>query len=233
MSTSKGMPKATKKWALPLGIVMFIFAIIGLVLSISLAIKGIVSLVDNSNEEKEQYQTMLVPIVMNDIDEFDDVTKADMGQLIEASIWSIIKSDVNTDEYKMDGEKILFPQKDVEKAFIKLFGTDVKIKHQSVYSTAFEFEYDSSVQAYRVPITGSDATYTPKVLDIDNKSKTVVHTVAYLSGSAWSQADDGTLVEPEPSKYVKVTLRKKDKAYYISAIQATDAPEAMTTEKSK
>ena len=223
------MPKADKRWAFPLGIIIFIFAVVGLVFSITFAVKGIVKLVDHSDEQKKQYQAMILPVVMNDIDEFDDVTKADMGQLIEASVWSLIKSDVSTDQYKMDGGKMLFPQKDVEKAFKKLFGTDVKIKHQTVSSTAFEFEYDSSVQAYKVPITGVDATYTPKVIDIDKKSKTVVLTVAYLSGSEWIQEKDGTLSEPEPSKYVKITLRKKDKSYYISAVQSTDAPEAVTT----
>lgn len=225
------MPKAGKPWALPLGIIIIIFAVVGIIVSVKAGVSGIIGLIDNSDEEKQKYQTMLVPVVMNDIDEFDDVTKANMGQLIEASIWSIIKSDVNTGEYKTDGDKILFPQADVETEFAKLFGTDVTVSHQSVYSTAFEFEYDSSTQVYKVPITGVDATYTPKVLDIEEKSNTLILTVAYLSGSEWVQSDNGDIIEPTPSKYVKVTLRQKDKSYYISAIQATDAPEVAKDSK--
>lgn len=218
----------TKKWALPLGIIVIIFAVVGLIFVIKAAVTGIVGLFDTKTDQMKKYQTMLVPVVMNDIDEFDDITKANMGQLIEASIWSIIKSDVSTDEYETDADKIMIPQADVDKAFSKLFGTAVSPAHQSVYSSAFEMEYDSGKQVYKVPITGVDATYTPRVLEIDEKSNTLVLTVAYLSGSEWSQSDSGELVAPEPSKYVKVTLRQKDKAYYISAIQATDPPEAVT-----
>ncbi len=219
-----------KSWAFPLGILVIIFAVVGLVVAIIAAVNGIVGLVDNSDAERKKYQTMLVPVVMNDIDEFDDVTKANMSQLIEASVWSIIKGAVNTDEYETQDDVILFPQKDVEEAFVKLFGTDVKIEHQSVYSTAFEFEYDSEKQVYKVPITGVDPTYTPKVLDMEEKSNTIILTVAYLSGSEWTQSETGEMVEPAPSKYVKITLRNKDKDYHISAIQMTGAPETMTTE---
>lgn len=221
------MTKTDRKWALPLGIIVIAFAVVGIIFAGTSAVKGLINLFDNSNEQKQKYQALLIPVVMNDIDEFDDVTKANMSQLIESAIWSIIKGDVRTDEYEMDGDRILFPQKEVEEAFINLFGTDVKIEHQTVYSTAFEFEYDSDKQAYRVPITGVDATYTPRVLEIDDKKGTVVLTVAYLSGSEWTQAENGDLIPPVPSKYVKITLRQKDKSYYISAIQATDAPETM------
>ena len=216
--------KKSQKYALPLGIIVILFSVIGFVFAVYHAITGFAALLDNSDAEKEKYQKMLVPVVMNDINEFDDVTKADMAQLIEASIWSIIKSDVETDKYEMDGDNLLFPAADVETAFTSLFGTDVEIQHQTVFTTAFEFEYDSEKKVYKVPITGVDPTYTPRVLDISEKSNTVILTVAYLSGGDWTQSANGDLVPPSPSKYVKVTLRKKDKSYYISAIQATDAP---------
>lgn len=219
---TKEKKKKSQSYALPLGIIVIIFAVIGFAFALYFAVTGLINLFDNTDAQKEKYQKMLVPVVMNDIDEFDDVTKADMAQLIEASIWSIIKSDVDTDQYEMDGDNILFPEADVEAAFVTLFGTDAKIKHQTVYTTAFNFEYDSEKKAYKVPITGVDPTYTPKVLDISEKSNTVILTVAYLSGSEWTQSANGDLVPPTPSKYVKITLRKKDKAYYVSAIQATD-----------
>lgn len=216
-----------KGWALPLGIVVIIFAIVGLVVTVIAAVNGIKGVVDNSAQEKETYQKMLVPVVMNDIDEFDDVTKANMSQLIEASIWSIIKSDISTDKYETEDGVLLFPQDDVEKSFTKLFGTDVKIKHQSVTSTAFQFEYDSGKQVYKVPITGVDPTYTPQVLDVSKKGNNIILTVAYVSGSDWVQSETGEMVPPDPSKYVKITLRKKDKSYFINSIQSTSAPETV------
>ncbi|MBQ5823351.1 MAG: hypothetical protein IIW48_00935, partial [Clostridia bacterium] len=32
-------------------------------------------------------------------------------------------------------------------------------------------------------------------------------------------------IQPEPGKYVKVTLRENDNGFYISAMQTTDTPE--------
>lgn len=37
------------------------------------------------------------------------------------------------------------------------------------------------------------------------------------------------MVAPEPDKYMKVTLRERDGAYYISALQSTLPPETATT----
>ena len=67
--------------------------------------------------------------------------------------------------------------------------------------------------------------YTPKVTEIDKTSNTIVLTVGYLAGEAWAQDSAGNFIQPEPSKYVKITLRENDNGYYISAMQAKDAPE--------
>lgn len=221
-----------RKWAKPLGLLVIILAIVGVVFIALTIVNSIVAKKTAArNAEMQKFQTMLVPVVMNDISEFDDITKADMGQLIEASIWSIIKSDVATDEYEIEDGMIFYPAADVEAKYISLFGSEREIEHQTVASSAFEFVYDSEREAYKVPITGVDATYTPKVLDMTEKSNTIVLTVGYLSGSGFVQAENGDMVEPSPSKYVKVTLREKGKAYYISAIQPTSAPETMSKNK--
>ncbi len=225
-------PKQNKRWAKPLGFLVIILAIVGIVFIVLTAVNTIVAKREAARvAEMQKFQTMLVPVVMNDISEFDDITKADMGQLIEASIWAIIKSDVATDEYEVEDGMIFYPAEEVEAKFISLFGAEREIEHQTVASSAFEFVYDSEKNAYKAPITGVDATYVPRVLDMTEKSNTVVLTVAYLSGSGFVQADNGDIVDPAPSKYVKVTLREKGKAYYISAIQPTSAPEAMGKNK--
>ncbi|NLL63448.1 MAG: hypothetical protein GX241_04300 [Ruminococcaceae bacterium] len=227
------MSTPEKKWVKPLGIIVIIFAIIGLVFAIVAAVSAIKDTVFDKTSEKLEYQKMLVPVVMNDIDEFDDVTKAKMTQLIEVSVWAIIKSDIGTDEYTTEEGYIIIPENDVKDNFIKLFGTDVEIEHQSVYSNAFEIEYDAEKQGYKIPITGVEATYVPKVLEITKKSDTIILTVAYLSGSDWVQDEHGNIVEPDASKYVKITLREKNKSYYIGAIQPTNAPETLEEKQKK
>jgi len=222
-------PKQNKKWAKPLGFLVILLAIVGIVFIVITIVNSISAKATASkNAKMQEFQKMLVPVVMNDIDDFDDITKANMNQLIEASVWAIIKSDVATDEYEVEDGMILYPAADVEKEFISLFGAEREIEHQTVTSAAGEFAYDEERGVYKAPITGVDPTYTPKVLDITEKSNTVILTVAYLSGSGFEQADNGDIVEPTPSKYVNITLRQKGKAYYISAIQPTNAPETLS-----
>ena len=72
-------------------------------------------------------------------------------------------------------------------------------------------------------------TYTPKVVDVDKSGNTIVLTVGYLGGDQWAQDAEGNMVAPEPDKYMKVTLRERDGAYYISALQSTLPPETATT----
>ena len=66
-----------KKWAFPLGIVIVVLAVIGLVTVIIFAVRGIGSLTDNS-DKFEKYEQFLSPVIMNDPDPFDDVSGAQM-----------------------------------------------------------------------------------------------------------------------------------------------------------
>ncbi|MCQ2487930.1 MAG: hypothetical protein MJ143_01465 [Clostridia bacterium] len=221
-------PKQNKKWAKPLGLLVILLAIVGIIFIIITIVNSITAKAElKKKTEMQNFQKMLVPVVMNDIDDFDDITKADMSQLIEASVWAIIKGDVATDQYEVEDGLILYPATEVEAKFVSLFGAERDIEHKTVSSAGFEFTYDEEKGAYKAPITGVDPTYTPRVIDITEKSNTVILTVAYLSGSGFEQAENGDIVEPTPSKYVKVTLRQKGKGYYISAIQPTSAPETL------
>ncbi len=214
------------KWAFPLGLVVVLLAVVGLVFIILLGVDGIQKISDNS-KQKKAYESFLLPIVMNDPDTFDDITQADMEQLLDSTIWSLIKKNVETDKYEYFEDKLLIPQKDVEKQFAKMFGTEVKPVHQTISGSEYQFEYDKAKQAYKIPVFGMENTYTPKVLKIEKKSSAIVLTVGYISGSEWTQDEHGKMVEPDPSKYVKVTLRAKGNSNYVSAIQSADPPEKL------
>lgn len=232
MSTkTKAAANGKKKWAFPLGIVVVVLAVIGLISVIVLAVRGIGSLTDNS-EKFTKYEQFLSPIIMNDPDPFDDVRQANMNQLIDASIWSLLKSDIDIDQYEYaegDVSGVIVPQKDVEKQFAKIFGTDVKPVHSTVDGGAYTFTYDEARQAYIVPLTGVMPTFIPRVISQQKKGDSIILTVGCISGDGWEQDERGNYIEPAPSKYLKVTLRVSDDGYFISAIQNTDAPETAAT----
>lgn len=218
--------KGQSKLAFPLGLAIIILAVIGVIFSVGAGIDSIKKIADNPLK-KAEYEAMLIPIVMYDPDMFDDVSAANLDQLTVCAVWGVIKDeDIYPGKYETDDRgNIMIPAKDVEKKFAELFGTDIIPTHIGVKGNFDEFSFNEQAQCYLVTSAGTMPIYTPNVTDIEKNSNTVVLTVGYLSAEAWAQDNAGNFIEPEPSKYVKVTLRENDNGYYISAIQATDSPD--------
>ena len=224
----KKKKKRAHPWAFPLGLLIAALSVTGIVTILVAGVNGINS-VKARLKNIDEYNTMLTPVVMNDPSMFDDLSNADMSQLIDISVWSILKSDLAPDTYEYTESGMVIPEADVAAAYTKLFGTEISPVHMTVSGYGYEFTYDSAKQCYIIPLTGIEPTYTPDVVDVDKKKNTVVLTVGYLPSGGWAQDSDGKMVAPEPDKYVKVTLREKDGSYYISAMQASSSPETAST----
>lgn len=220
-------------WAFPLGLVMVLLAVVGLGTVIFLCVQGVRDLSQSSRQsEYEEYQSFLTPVVMFDPDAFDDLTQANPSQLIDCSIWAILTGDLEPDQYQSDAGTLIIPQADVEKEFIALFGSDVKPVHQTVDGYGYQFAYDSAAGTYTIPLTGVEPIYTPQVIDADKQGSTIVVTVAYVASSQWAQDENGNMVPTMADKYMRATLRDNGSGgYYLSALQPTDAPEAVITQE--
>lgn len=216
--------KKTKAANLIVGTVVLIFALIGVV-SVVLFVAGKVSKTNNNAAKFKEYENFISPVVMNDPDTFDDVSKADQSQLIAISIWSILKSGLDADKYAYSDQGMLIPKKDVEEELHRLFGPDVEVRHTSADGGGIEFKYSEKKGRYIIPITGITPLYTPSVLGAREKSDSVTLSVGYLSGNDRKEDENGNYVKPDPSKYVKITLRKNGDSYYISAIRSADGAE--------
>ncbi len=218
--------KGQSKLAFPLGLAIIIFAVVGVIFAVSAGVEGVKKLTDNS-EKKIEYESMLIPVVMYDPDMFDDVSAANIDQLTVCSVWAVIKDEsIYPGKYDTDDQgNIMIPAQEVEKKFAELFGTDVVPTHIGVKGYFDEFTFNEQSRCYLVTSAGAVPIYTPEVFEINKSSNTVVLTVGYLASEAWAQDSSGNFIQPEPSKYVKITLRENESGYYISAIQATDTPE--------
>ena len=220
--------KGSRRWAFPLGLAIAVLALVGAVTVIVAGVSAAKQAVEKSRNF-DDYNKLLTPVVMNDPDAFDDITKANTAQLIDISIWSILKSDLAPDKYEYGDGGMIIPEADVTAEFERLFGTDVRPVHASIEGYGYDFTYDATKQTYTIPLTGIVPTYTPHVVDKQKSSNAIVLTVGYVGGDQWAQDKNGNLVAPEPDKYMKVTLREKDGTYYIGALQNTAAPETATT----
>lgn len=229
------MAKKKNKLAFPIGIIAGILAVIGLISVISFTVDTVKNLTDKT-AEKQEYEKFLAPVVMFDPDPFDDLTQADVPQLLNSAVWALLMSEDGADKYPYsEGETfgIVVPQADIEQYFISLFGTEIDIAslHASTDMSEYDITYDAALKSYILPITGIESAYTPKVYEIDKQGKSVILSVGYIGNEAWVQIADGEYAAPEPDKYMKITLRERSEGMYISSIQATDGQEVIGTTK--
>lgn len=217
------MKKKRSKPNLIVGLSILLLAFVGTATLVITATQEISRTVNEKNAEKyAAYEEFIAPVIMNDPDTFDDVTLADINQLISITIWSVLDGNMEPDRYEYTDSGMLLPEKAVEEKFVSLFGSEVKLVHSSVDGGGIEFRYSEQKKAYIIPITGITPIYTPKIIDVNEKSSYTVLTVGYLYSSDWQQDSDGNMVPPEPGKYMKITLGKNpDGTYYVRAVQNT------------
>lgn len=218
--------KRGRKGSFILGLVIIGFALIG-VAAVVIQLAGVAQTLFNNETKKGEYEDFLYPVVMLDPEVFDDVTKADMTDLIASSILSLLTDEENSpyDFEFVEGETsgLAIPQAVVEEAFFTLFGKDIKPIHRSVECSTCVFEYQHTAGRYVIPITGYDPAYLPDVIEIDkNREGAVALTVGYIAYGDWQVNENGEYAQPEPAKYRKITLRENESGYYVSAIQNAD-----------
>ena len=223
-----GIPR--RGTAFLLGLLVIALAVVGTVTLVQKSAQGIRKWTSDTTKTQE-YEAFLVPVVMNDPEPFDDVTKANMAQLVDITIWSLVYNQPATGQYEeiADGDNVglIIPAEAVEAQFAKLFGTDIAPVHDSVSGESYDFVYEPLRKGYVVPLTSVTPTYIPKVYNAQTGNKAVVLTVGYIPANEFSQEKDGSFIQPAPDKFMKITLREREGGYYISTIQATEAPETL------
>lgn len=201
------------------GTLILVFVVIGIVSTVQF-LGSRVGHLSLREQEREQFQTLLRPVVMNDPSPFDDVSLANGDELLSIAIWQILLQNPDPDRYDFAEGQMLLPQTEVEDSLHTLFGADVTVQHTTVDGGGVTFSYAEKKRCYTIPVTGITPIYTPRIDDVSINGDRVVLTVGYLSGEDYTQNEKGELVQPEPAKRMRVTLRRgTDDALFISALQ--------------
>lgn len=221
--------KKKSRLAFPLGLLIVILAVVGAVATAKWGISAVSDLRSHSAKRAE-YEEFLKPIVMFDPDPFDDISSADMPQLVNAAIWSLITDTESDDDFAYsqgDTMGILIPQDEVTAAFKRLFGTEVDVAaaYATIDMSRHDITYDANQGGFIIPITSLDVAYVPHVYELETQGSSVILTVGYIGSKTWADVQNGSYEAPEPDKYMKVTLRQGDEGYYVASLQAVGAQE--------
>ena len=205
MSTAK-TEKSSPKKMLVFGAVVLVFAVIGLIATISAAARGIAGLLDNS-KQKEELEWLITPVVMQDPPAFESPDKMTNTTIITAGVWRLIMNE-DTSRYPVDDFNfITVPQSDIEVQIKALFG-DVEYTHETVGDTELLITYDSENKCYIFPAVPHVLPYTPDVQEIKtNEDGSLTLTVGYIPpGLIWEGDTDGYKYQPDPEKIMEYTL---------------------------
>ncbi|MGI6248034.1 MAG: hypothetical protein ACOYJX_01320 [Acutalibacteraceae bacterium] len=225
-------------WAFPLGLAIVILALVGTVTLIVFGVNSVKKLTDNT-AKKLEYETFLAEVVRNDPDPYDDISKADMSDLLDSAIWRLVKSeDFLNKGYPFSTKEpigLIVPSSDILEHFKTLFGEEFPPVYSTVEGPGYTFTYLPEKDCFVIQVTAVDPIYTPKVTKIEKKGGSLTLYVSYLKFADFPWDNTGNPVEPTADKFVKITLRetKREPGYYVSAIQASSEQETADGDKRK
>ena len=220
------------------GAVAIVLIIIGLFTVLSWVVGVLRSALDDT-ERRQSYADRLYGLVMFDTMPFDDVSKVDQSEFLQAAIWGAVyqiqKRDNGLSDYERDSEtgSIILPKLEVDTYLTNLLGPDYKITDGSFQTEEFNYTYDEEKQGYLVPVTSSVAQYTPVVEKIWKADGKQYVTVGYIP-TATNSSSNGELsltAPTTPTKYMDyVFTQGSNHEWYLSALQESEMkPEATAT----
>ena len=221
MANNPAKKSKRNQYALPIGGIFLALALVGLISVANFCVNLTNRIMDNTRE-KTMFEDYLLPVVMFDPVEFDSPEHADPVFLIQSSLWSALLS--NTDKYSYDESAMLaVPASDLDVQAAKLYGSNVKLQHQTIDGFDFMYPYDEETRIYGVPVMGQTSQYTPDVTRIVKKGDIYTVTVGYIPpATLWEKTKGGKDYEPEPDKYMIFTMKKVKDAYNILSIHTQE-----------
>lgn len=215
--TKKGRRKGRHWYAAPLGLLVLLLALVGL---ISLIVTGVGAIrkAQDDTPLRQELESFLSPVMQYCPTPFSDINDEPQDTLLLASIWRVSKAEYvrmlregsDVSQYPSDDLwRMMIPVSEIEESYHYLYGPDAEPIHRSIEegSEDFSIEYDVENDCYHVPLmTTVSSNYTPVLDTVKRKGDTVTVRVAYVSNTDIAIDDDGNPVTPTPdqAKYAQI-----------------------------
>lgn len=215
------------RYAAPLGFLVLLFAVIGVIAVIVTAVSGIVTAQDDTPLREELY-TFLDPVMQFCPSTFEKVeTASDPDSLLLAAAYRVAETERIRQLREKDQEsryelettlyRMIVPQKDVEDAYKALFG-QVTPKHHTVGT---EIEYNAEKSCYYIPMSLNTSGYTPVLGKISHKKDVYTVEVGYVAVADIEYDARGRALDPpiDKAKYRQTyTVEKRDNGWCLLAV---------------
>jgi len=223
-----GRRRGARRGMALLGLIVLIFALIGVIATVVTGIRIIRSARDTSYLKEEMYYTLL-PLTTYAPDAFENVNDTRQDALMLAALYRITNretirhlqdpsyvSPYPTDEFG----RTAIPKAEVAASYAALFGPEaVPDYHTFGGDTGFHFtyEYDEAAGIYYVPYTESPSTYETAVDTIQRAGNTYTVRVGFVHRRDVTVDDHGNqVVDLNKATYFQIyTLEKLEDGSFV------------------
>lgn len=221
------MSRRRRRSMVTVGVIVVLLALVGAgtIISMCFNLTGVV--LDNTTQ-KRKLEHFIQPVIMFDPLTFDSPETADPQFLLRSAVWSTLLSKGRDNLQQDDFGNVLVSKSDVDVQAAALFGSNVKLQHQT-FGNEYEMNYyiykaDAEKEGYEIQLNAEMAVYTAKILSITHKGDLYTLEVGYIPpGNLWNTDADGNVYEPEPDKIMLLELRKVKDGYNILSLK--DGPD--------
>ncbi len=224
-----GRRRGKYAYAAPLGMLVSLLAMVGLVALVLFGISAVKKATDTSALEEEFYY-FLEPVLAYSPEPFEDVETTDQDAFLSAAAYRVslaeqVRMLVEEDEscrYAVDDQgRIAVPVAELEVSYHALFGPDVKVDHRSLDED--NLTYSSVDGCYYVPFQAIDSNFVPVVDWVKHRGDTYRVRVGFVANNDVKMDAHGNTIAPTAdmaTHYQTYTLTAYQDSYYISACAA-------------
>jgi hypothetical protein len=221
----KGRRKGRYNWAAPLGLVMTVFAIIGMIATVSVATDFVKTLTDDTALKQELTYALQPLTTYNPVPSFDETNREEVDELLRAAVWRITdaerirmlrEKDDNT-AYELDNNgRLIVPVAEVEASYRYLFGDDAVLKNRTLGEEE-DLEYSEGNNCYYVPFTFVNSLHQPVIDTVKNRGGQYHVRVAYVSVNELQVDERGNTLAPTPemASFAQIFVVKKINGRFV------------------
>lgn len=208
-----------------IGLAVVVLAFMGIVHLFDMGVDAYRRITDPT-ERMNHYQSLLRSVVLYDPMTFSGLENANSNFVQETAVWGTIYQLIDKEEWnsleKSEDERAILPVVDVSAFAAELYGPEVKLAHATFTDDlGLEYVYDEALQGYLVPVTGTEDSYSPSVVDLQLKAGKLRVTVGYLRNSNNGMATNVTTSKPQ--KYGDYIFeRGADRKWYLTGLEESE-----------
>ena len=205
-----------------LGLAVVVMVLLGMVHLVDTAI-DLYKKITDPTEKMLEYENLLRSVVMYDPSYFNGLENVSDSFIKQTAVWGTIYELIEKGQWdslaRSEDERAILPGVDVSAFATKLYGPTVQLEHDTFTDDfGLEYVYDESVQGYLIPVTSTENSYSPKVVQLQNKDGKLRVSVGYISNT--SDGITSGVTESKPQKYADYIFeRGLDREWYLTGIE--------------